>query len=58
MQQEKQGDLCVTALVEDGMFEKQIMYPAALYAEMLWDAEADIKETLSMVALREYVTFV
>jgi len=57
MQQEKQGDLCVTALVEDGMFEKEIMYPAALYAEMLWDAEADIKETLSMVALREYVTF-
>ena len=23
---------------EDGMFEENIMYPVALYSEMLWDA--------------------
>ncbi len=53
----KQGDLYVTALVEDGMFEETIMYPVALYSEMLWDCEQDLKEMMSEVALREYVDF-
>ena len=57
MQREKQGDLYITALVEDGMFEKQIMYPVALYAEMLWNPQADFKNMLSDVALRSYVEF-
>lgn len=57
MQKEKQGDLYITALVEDGMFETQIIYPVALYAEMLWNPDADFKETLSKVALRDYVEF-
>ncbi|MBO5269955.1 MAG: hypothetical protein J6B77_04160, partial [Clostridia bacterium] len=30
MAKEKDGDLYITALVEDGMFEKEIMYPVAL----------------------------
>ena len=51
------GDTHITALVEDGMFEKQIMFPAALYAEMLWDPGRDTKELLSEVALRSYVEF-
>lgn len=51
------GDTHITALVEDGMFEKQIMFPAALYAEMLWDCGRDTKELLSEVALRSYVEF-
>ncbi|MBQ8510104.1 MAG: hypothetical protein IJ493_09390 [Clostridia bacterium] len=54
---ETKGDTCITALVEDGLFERNIMYPVALYAEMLWDCGGDIKEMMSRVALRDYVTF-
>ena len=57
MQRAKDGDLYVTALVEDGMFEEKIMYPVALFAEMLWDCESDLKEMMSQVALRSYVEF-
>ena len=53
----KNGDLCITALVEDGMFENGIMFPVALYSEMLWDVKGDIKQMTSEVALRNYVTF-
>ena len=53
----KDGDLNVYALVEDGMFEENIMYPVALYAEMLWDCERDTDQLLSEVALRNYVAF-
>lgn len=57
MAREKEGDLMLTALVEDGMFEESILYPVALYAEMLWDAEADPDTLKSEVALRGYVEF-
>lgn len=53
----KQGNLCLTALIEDGMFEENIMYPAALYSEMLWNCEAGLEELICEVALRSYVTF-
>ncbi len=53
----KRGDLVVTALVEDGMLEENIMYPVALYSEMLWDADAPVNQLMSEVALRDYVTF-
>jgi len=51
------GNCCLTALVEDGMFEKRIHYPVALLAEMLWNTEADTNELISSVALRDYITF-
>ena len=51
------GALSVFALVEDGMFEENIMYPIALYSEMLWDSGADTKTLVTEVALREYVSF-
>ena len=51
------GNTSIYALVEDGMFEKDIMYPVALYSEMLWNTDTDIKEIISSVALRDYVTF-
>ena len=38
-------------------FEENIMYPVALYSEMLWDCSTDIKTMMSEVALRNYVTF-
>ena len=53
----KQGDVIVAPLVEDGMFEENILYPVALEAEMLWSPETDLKTLMREVALREYVTF-
>ena len=54
---ETNGDCCLTALVEDGMFERRIHYPVALLAEMLWDPFCDTRELVSRVALRDYITF-
>lgn len=56
MAEETGGDTHITALVEDGMFERQIMFPAALYAEILWDP-GDSQKLLSETALRNYVEF-
>ena len=53
----KNGDLNIYALVEDGMFEDNIMYPVALYAEMLWDCERDLGQLIREVACRSYITF-
>ena len=57
MQASKKGELMITALVEDGMFEENLMFPVALYSEMLWDCNAGFKQMLTEVALRDYVTF-
>ena len=53
----KAGDLYVAMLVEDGMFEENIMYPVALYSEMLWDCGQELNTMMSDVALRSYVRF-
>lgn len=53
----KNGDLYITPLIEDGMFEENIMYPAALFSEMLWDCNAPLHTVMSEVALRNYVDF-
>lgn len=53
----KGEDFCVFALVEDGMFEENIMYPVALYSEMLWNCHSDVKTLMKEVALRSYVSF-
>ncbi len=57
LKEEKDGDLCICALAEDGMLEENIMYPAALFSEMLWDCETDLRTLMSEVALRSYVDF-
>ncbi len=57
MYHSKNGDLCLFALVEDGMFEENIMYPVALYSEMLWDCNADIATLVGEVSMRNYVIF-
>ena len=51
------GDMYCTALVEDGMFERELQYIVALYAEMLWDVDRDLAETMTEVALREDISF-
>ena len=58
MKETTNGDMYCTALVEDGMFEKKLMYIVALYGEMLWNTEADVKDLITEVALRRDVQFV
>ena len=54
----KEGDLSIFGLVEDGMFEEKIFFPVALYSEMLWNCDEDIKEMIKAVSMRSYVSFV
>lgn len=54
----KSGNASVYALVEDGIFDSNVYYPVALYSEMLWDTNSDIKTLQNQVALRDYVKFV
>ena len=57
MREAKKGDLCVYALVEDGVFGENIMWPVALYAEMLWDCNEDLRDLTSRTALKHNVVF-
>ena len=57
MYRQKGGKLPIFALLEDGMFEENIMYPVALYSEMLWDCTEDTKKLMKEVAQRSYVCF-
>jgi len=57
MERCKDGDLVATALVEDGMCGEKMMYPVALYAEMIWDGDSDIKQLMHRTALRSDVEF-
>lgn len=47
----------IQAVIEDGLFEKQIPLPAALYAETLWNCEKDANDTLVEVSLFPCVKF-
>ena len=51
------GDLYITALVEDGMFDRKMYYPVALLGEFLWDCDTDPKTIIHRVALRNDVEF-
>lgn len=53
----KNRNLYVTPLVEDGMFEENIMFPVALFSEMLWDCNTPLSCLINEVALRDYVVF-
>ena len=48
---ELRKDNNIQAVVEDGLFEKEISLPAALYAETLWNCSKDSDETLKEVLL-------
>ncbi len=45
------------ALVEDAMFENQIMFPVALYSEILWTPNQDIEVLKEQVAKYSCVNF-
>ena len=40
------------------MFEKELMFIVALYGEMIWNTDGNIKEMITEVALRRDVKFV
>lgn len=47
----------VQALVEDAMFENEIMFPVALYAEFLWEPNKSANETVELVSKYPCVKF-
>ncbi len=51
------GGALMQMLVEDGCFENQVFYPAAITAEMYWNADADAQDILSEVAFYPCVKF-
>ena len=53
----KKENLSIYALVEDGMFEENLMWPVALYAQMLWNCEEALPSLLSRTALRSDTVF-
>ena len=53
----KGKDFEVQALVEDGMFEDNIFFAAALYAQLLWDDKSPLDEIISMVSAKPCVNF-
>ena len=54
---EKANNPIVEAVIEDSMFENDIMFPAALYSELIWDPNRDINEIMGQVAKYPCVKF-
>lgn len=57
MAERKKGDLYITGLIEDGMFEESVMMPAAIYSELLWNPDRDINKLINEISQRSYVEF-
>jgi hypothetical protein len=53
-----QGRTAISALVDDGLFEDKIWYPAALFAAMTWDVNMNIKDLACEVALNPNISFI
>ena len=47
----------MTSLVEDGLFEKNIWFPVALYSAMLWNTESTAKELIKEVCKWDCTVF-
>ena len=45
------GEMMMTALIEDGMFEEKINYGAAVMAKLMWNCDENIKDTVCDAAL-------
>lgn len=54
---EKGGVPVVEALVEDAMFEKDVFFPVAVYAELLWTPGRELGELIECVSNYPSVTF-
>ena len=57
IQKQSGGNICLSSLVEDGMFESYIYYPVALFGEMMWDCNRELKDIMCDVALNDFVEF-
>jgi len=57
MKDAKGGKLMISGLVEDGVFDKNLWYPVAVFAEMLWSTDDDIKDIMCNVALMPDIVF-
>lgn len=53
----KCGKLYISGLIEDGMFEENVMLPSAIFAELLWNPDEDSDKLIGEVSLRNYVEF-
>ena len=53
----KEGSMSLQLLVEDGMFEESIYFPAALMAEILWSAGDKEEDIIKRVASCSFVKF-
>ena len=58
IQKQSGGNICLSSLVEDGMFESHLYYPVALFGEMMWDCNRDLKDIMCEMALNDYIEFV
>jgi len=54
---EKANDPIIEAVIEDSVFENEIMFPAALYSELIWDPDRYINEIMGQVAKYPCVNF-
>jgi hypothetical protein len=51
------NDTVIEALVEDALFENEIFFPVALFAEMLWDSSAGTQTIIERVSKYPCVNF-
>ncbi len=52
------GNMWMTDLVEDGMFEEIIYLPVAIFGELMWDPYIDFKKLYNLVTLRRNVEII
>ena len=52
-----EGRCSLCALVEDGLFDVKLWYPAALCAEIMWSCDEEVSHLIRDTAQRPCVTF-
>ena len=57
LRDETNGNTMVTALIEDGLFEKKINLGAAIMGLLMWDCDRDIKDIMCDAALLPDIDF-
>ncbi|MBE6607918.1 MAG: hypothetical protein E7633_05150 [Ruminococcaceae bacterium] len=55
--EEKNGELDVQLLVEDGIFEDRIYFPTLLSAELIWDSSEPLDKIIERVMMNKHMSF-
>ena len=55
---ETNGNMCMTDLVEDSMFDEIIYVPTAILGELMWEPNIDFDYLFKLVSLRKNVEYV